>query len=309
MECWIHFKCFKESCPVYQNKDLICWLTPDTLCFGKVQGRFRDKIKDCLSCEVFYKDIDREKWRRTIEEVADNFNLFKKELLKTKDRLSKSERLAVIGRLASGVAHEINNPLESILIYVDLLLEKVSSEEKKDLKVIKESAIRCKEIVKQLLNFAKESKLSFKPVRINELINHLLCLHPTKKEIISKNIKVIKEFTPHLPEILADYLKLQQAFTNIIQNALASMEKGGTLKINTLLKNNLVYINIKDTGKGILEEDMDKIFEPFFSKKEKGIGLGLAITYEIIEQHKGKIKVTSKPNKGTTFTVKLPLRR
>ncbi len=248
-------------------------------------------------------------WGKTLEKKVLERT---RELTEVQASLVQSEKLASLGKLAAGIAHEINNPLGGILIYSHLLLEetKEASGQAETLKKIIKETSRCKNIVKGLLEFARPKEPEMAPTDLNEIINRALAIF--ERQVLFQNIKVEKDFSD-LPRIVADGSQLQQVFANIIINAAEAMDGNGVLAIKTLLdtKANSLRIEFRDTGHGIREEDMSRLFEPFFTTKEvgKGTGLGLAISYGIIQKHNGSIEVRSKVGQGSTFTVILPLNK
>ncbi len=231
----------------------------------------------------------------------------------TKNQIMKSEKLAMIGRLAAGVAHEINNPLGGILIYSHLLLEDTpkSSPERASLEKIVREAARCKDIVKGLLDFARPGEPRVELGRLNETIESVLSL--IEKQVLFQNITIEKKLAPDLPMISFDKSQLQQVFMNILLNAAEAMNGKGRLAIKTQIPEDGFYEEAKftDTGHGIPKENFENLFEPFFTTKKpgEGTGLGLAISYGIVKNHNGKIEVESEIGKGTTFTIKLPLKK
>lgn len=230
------------------------------------------------------------------------------ELKKTQQQLIRSAKLASLGKLAAGVAHEINNPLAIILNYCYLLMRRLGQQEAygKNLKMMISEVTRCSRIVKSLLDFAREAPPEMRRVDLNSLIEHSLVL--MKDQSAFFNIKVKKDFDRCCPHINVDADQLEQVFMNIILNAAEAMPDGGSLTITTLRKDDYVEINFADTGCGIRHKDISKIFDPFYSTKEvgKGIGLGLSVSYGILERNNGSIEVDSKMGKGTTFTLKFP---
>jgi len=249
-------------------------------------------------------------WGKTLEKKVEERT---KELREMQAHLIQSEKLASLGKLAAGIAHEINNPLGGILIYSHLLLEdtdKDSPSHENLKKIIKETS-RCKDIVKGLLEFARPKEPEMSLMYINEVVNRSLAL--VERQALFQNIEIKKSFALELPKIVADESQLQQVFMNIIMNAAEAMEGKGTLTLSTSLNTDDSCIEVKfsDTGHGIKEEDKKRLFEPFFTTKEvgEGTGLGLAISYSIIQKHKGTIEVESQEEKGSTFTVKLPVTR
>jgi two-component system NtrC family sensor kinase len=230
----------------------------------------------------------------------------------TKEIVGRSERLAMIGQLAAGVAHEINNPLGSIIIFSHLLLEEP---EIKDLarenleKIVKES-MRCKDIVKGLLDFARQTEPEVRLADINEVLKSTLCL--VEKQTLFQNIQITTRNNPDLPLVEIDTTQVQQVIMNIIINAAEAMEGQGELLTTTRLSqdNRFVEVEFTDSGCGISQGNLKRLFEPFYTTKEvgHGTGLGLAISYGIIEKHQGSIKVRSVPGKGTTFIIQLPIK-
>jgi len=224
-------------------------------------------------------------------------------------QIANAEKLASLGRLAAGIAHEINNPLTGVLTYSHLLLKKAQEgdPQKNKLRIIVKETTRCREIVKTLLNFARQTKPDINPANINEIIERSLSL--VKNQASFQNIKIIKELNQSLPLIAVDPNQIQQVFINILLNAQEAMPDGGKLAISSNLHNKFVETKFTDTGCGIPKEEINKIFDPFYTTKQEsqGTGLGLAVSYGIIEQHHGDIEIKSKVNKGTTVIIKLPI--
>lgn len=236
------------------------------------------------------------------------------ELKDTQEQLHSAEKLASIGQLAAGVAHEINNPLGTIILYASMLKRELdkkleeSNQTTEDLELIIEEANRCKNIVSNLLNFARHGKLKISKIDIYKLIDEIvnsIRINPSFEGIfININNNIIDT------NIDGDYDQLKQVFLNIIGNGCEALEDSEikTLTIDMKEEYQYVVINITDSGCGIPEENMSKLFTPFFTTKKigKGTGLGLPISYGIIKMHKGKVKVQSEFSKGTTFIIKLP---
>jgi len=228
------------------------------------------------------------------------------ELKRAEEQLMQSEKLAALARLSAGVAHEIGNPLTSISSYVQILKEMDFDDFTRDaLETISKHINRIANIVRQMSSFSKTKAEDVRHFKIKDLIDSTLDL--VKYDKRTKNIKIIEEIPDGLPEVFADGNQLIQVFMNIILNAADAMESGGELDIKAWQEGNYICIAFKDTGPGIPEELKDRIFEPFFTTKEKGTGLGLAVSYSIIQSFGGKIEVESKPQEGTTFTIRLPI--
>jgi iron only hydrogenase large subunit-like protein/nitrogen-specific signal transduction histidine kinase len=250
-----------------------------------------------------------EKLHKSVKELA----LSNEKLSSMKQALRQSEKLAHMGQLSAGIAHELNNPLGVVIMYSNILLEESKEDNpvREDLKLIVEQAGRCKKIVAGLLNFARKNQVNHQPVNIKELVNQSL-----ESLIVPGNILVkISDLTTN-PEAMLDLEQMMQVLTNLVKNAIDAMPSGGEIRV--ILEDSLgdVAFTIQDTGTGIKEEDRAKIFEPFFTTKGigHGTGLGLATAYGIVKMHKGQIVATSnndpaKGPTGTSFKIVLPRRK
>jgi len=229
-----------------------------------------------------------------------------KELKETQEQLVQAAKLAAIGELASNVAHEINNPLTSIMGYAELIKEETDlGNIMNDIGVIERESIRAREIVQQLLEFARRRPLEIKEVDINSLMGEAVSL--VGVQLKDARIRILEHYS-ELPMIMGDPNQLKQVFLNLINNAIHAMaECGGEVTISTGMKDSHVVVEIADTGHGISRDVLPKIFEPFFTtKREQGTGLGLSITFKIIQSHKGSIDVKSEEGSGTKFIISLP---
>jgi len=263
-----------------------------------------------------------------IGKLGDTFNYMAESLRERDEKLKEraqqtiqeSGRLATIGQLAAGVAHELNNPLGGVLMYSHLLLENLNENNddgnnKENLEKIVTQATRCKKIVKGLLDFARQTEPKVELSDINELLEETLIL--IENQASFQNIRISKKLSSSLPKVMVDQSQLQQVFINIALNAAESMEEvseaKGKLEIKTNVSedNQHVEISFSDTGCGIPEENIKRIFEPFYTTKEvgRGTGLGLAISYGIVQRNNGTISVKSKVSEGTTFTIRLPINK
>lgn len=223
--------------------------------------------------------------------------------------LMQQEKLASIGRLSAGVAHEINNPLTTVLTTVMLLQEDLTPEDPlyQELDIIARETLRCRKIVSSLLDFARQRHLKKEPLEVNPIVADSVAL--ARKQAGFKGIPITPLLTDGLPAALADRNQLQQAFINLLINAIeATAPGGGAIEVATRCdpQHKEIRVVISDTGCGMPKDVQEKIFDPFFTTKESGTGLGLAITHGIIEQHGGRIDVDSTPGQGTTFMVILP---
>ncbi len=230
----------------------------------------------------------------------------------TQEKLVRSDRLAMIGQLAAGVAHEINNPLGSILLFSRLCMQQVPQDGRvrENLERIEKETKRCHTIVRSLLDFARQREPQVQAVPVNELMDATLKLF--ENQFLFHNIEIVKDYRPDLPSIPADQAQLQQVLMNIILNAADAMGGKGRLTIATRESDDAasVEISITDTGCGIPPENINRIFDPFFTTKGvgHGTGLGLSVSYGIIQKHNGDLSVSSTPGEGSTFTISLPKR-
>lgn len=247
-----------------------------------------------------------EEWGRTLERKVAERTL---ELERMQEQLIRSEKLASLGELAAGIAHEINNPLTGILVYSSLIRSdgRLHPDLNKDLETVIEETKRCATIIKGLLDFARESVPQKSWLNIHDVLNASLAL--VKKQAQLKNINIKLDYSPDVEPIFADPNQLEQVFVNMFLNASYAMSEGGTLTIATTpgSEGRGVAARITDTGCGISAENLPRIFDPFFTTKEsRGTGLGLSISYGIVESHGGTIEVESSPGLGTTFIIRLP---
>ncbi len=243
--------------------------------------------------------------------LGNSFNTMAETLRNVQDELLHKEKLASVGQLAAGVAHEINNPLGTILLFAGLLTKDLAQDDSKrgDVDMIVKEATRCKNIVADLLNFARQQEIFSQDTDVNELLEQVLAQQSLRPNFAQ--IEIVRQLDPGLPIIQADTAQLQQVFINLMDNAAEAMEKGGALTIATRrLDANSIEIQVSDTGCGIPEENLGKLFNPFFTTKPpgKGTGLGLSIVYGIVKMHRGQITVQSQVGQGATFRVILPIR-
>ncbi len=247
-----------------------------------------------------------EQLHKTIKELA----VSHEQLASTQEALMHSEKLASMGQLAAGVAHEVNNPLGVVLMYAHLLLDEIEKSHpiREDLAMIAEQADRCKKIVAGLLDFARQNRVLLQTVDVRELVDRALRAVPAPEHIAVEVEHALQD-----PLCECDLDQMIQVLTNLISNAFAAMPDGGTLHIQTSGDARQAHLEVRDSGTGIPKEHMSKIFTPFFTTKKmgKGTGLGLAVTYGIVKMHRGDIRVKSNADPvagptGTTFVVTIP---
>ena len=234
------------------------------------------------------------------------------ELQDAQDQLVRSEKLAAIGQLAGGVAHDLRNPLGAIKNAVYYLKKRLGTSDIAEsnprigqfLKIAEEEVEHSNAIISDLMSFARVGIPSLSATNLEQVVGNVLSTME-----IRENVHVVKQFDPDLPEIMADPEQLYRVFINLANNAQDAMSDGGQLTISTREVDGYAEVVFQDTGVGISEEDFKKIFEPLFTTKTKGtgLGLGLAVSQQIVAKHGGTIQASSTPGEGTTFTVQLPL--
>jgi len=260
-----------------------------------------------------------------IGELANSFNTMTTELKKAREELERiqthliqMEKMVSLGKLCASVAHELNNPLGGILTYARLSQKKLASPNltperlssiQEDLSIVADETSRCGNIVKNLLLFSKRQIGEFAVVDLHQILDR--CTQLVEHHLKLNNIELVKAYQEEKAEVICDKDQIQQAFLAILDNALAAMPHGGSLSIitNSNPRKKKVRIQIQDTGPGIAPADLPHVFEPFYTTKKegKGVGLGLSVCYGIIERHNGKIEVSSALGRGSTFIIELPL--
>ncbi len=278
----------------------------------RVQTKSHDEVGELTdSFNKMTGELEKatEKYLALTRTLEDKVRDKTEELENAQDQLVRSEKLSSLGRMAAGIAHEINNPLTSILINSHLLAERLHGDEHgaESLKLIMDETSRCSTIVKGLLEFSRQTAPRKGPTDLNDVVNRTLAL--MRSQILLHRVNVDLALDTELPEIMVDANKIAQVFTNIILNAVDAMHDGGTLAIATRMSpgRHFAEAEFTDTGCGIAKEHLGRIFDPFYTTKgTKGTGLGLAVSYGIVEQHGGEIRVRSEVGKGSVFTVQLP---
>ena len=266
-------------------------------------------IEGDLSASVIYNDEGREIASIGIfKDLRERLGI-ERELREMHQALLQSEKLAAMGRLTSQIAHELNNPIYGIMNTLELLKTEIPPESKRRriLELSLSEIQRLAEMLKNMLSFSKPEEEKRRPVNLNELIEGILLV--MEKQMRESNVSVETQLDSSVPEVMASTNQMRQVMLNLFKNAKEAMPKGGTLTIRTAREENDVVIRIRDTGVGIPEEIRDRIFEAFFTTKQKvkGVGLGLSVCYGIVKDHGGEIKLESEVEKGTTFTIRLPI--
>ncbi len=277
---------------------------------GKLADSFNAMTKSLQKAEQQNKE-----WSHTLEQRIREKT---EELQKIHEQIVQIEKMASLGKLSATVAHELNNPLEGVLTYAKLIARRIKKmedappalkESLEDIELIMHETERCGNIVKSLLLFSKKQVVEFGVVSVREIVQKAERL--MKHHFDMSNVQFAAEYPPKEVRILCDENQVQQAFVALFVNAVEAMPDGGTLNVVMTLNESAkkVSMAIKDTGVGIAAADLDRIFEPFFSTKQngQGVGLGLSVVYDIVERHGGKICVQSTPGQGTTFTIDFPM--
>ncbi|MBM4464606.1 MAG: PAS domain S-box protein [Chloroflexi bacterium] len=278
------------------------------------------------STVIVVQDItERKRAEEALKEYAERLEEMveerTRELRDAQERLLRAERLAAIGQLGASVGHELRNPLGIIknsIYYINMKLSEADEKVKKHLGIIENEVARSDKIINDLMNFARDQKVALRKTHINTIVRDAL-----SRTRVPDSVVVITHLDEDLPPLMADPSQLEQVFINMISNAVQAVSEGGRLEITTKAEEGFIVTEFKDTGCGIPEENLEKIFEPLFTTKAKGIGLGLAVSKQIIEAHKGSIEVeslwtglrphtepvevTGEMGKGTTFRVRLPI--
>jgi signal transduction histidine kinase len=268
------------------------------------------QVIDKIYAELVDNQMALERSKAELEERTRALEKSSTDLRETQDRLIRSEKLAAIGQLAASVAHELRNPLGVIKNSAYYLREHLTQSSlmskypnvSEFINIIENEISLSDQIIRDLLDFSLISKPLRKPTNVNTVIDYTLSV--TKKP---ENIKLELDLENDIKDALIDPYQIRQAFINLITNAYQAMDSGGILRIKSWDTSEFVEVDFTDNGYGIKEEDQEKIFDPLFTTKARGIGLGLAVTHRIIERHEGQIELKSELGKGTTFTVRLPI--
>jgi signal transduction histidine kinase len=306
VKCWERLGCDRKDCPAYGG--MRCWAVAGTFCHGAVQGQFAQKIGDCRSCVVYQESSGDE-----IGELVEVFNQMVKdlrhniaELEKVNSEKARMERLSALGEMAATVAHETKNPLNSIRMAASYLRKNFQGEILAEfLSIIEQEVTRLNELTSGFLGYSKPAPVKIVPCDINSVIRSTVDL--IRQEATDRNIEVVVLTDDHAPPIPCDLSQMKQALLNLLINAMDASVAGDTITVTTESSPAGVTLSVRDTGRGISAEDVEKIFKPFYTTKTRGSGLGLAIVERIVKEHKGDIRVTSAVGEGATFTIELPV--
>lgn len=301
---------FKEMVANIKNKQQEVVLAKEKVeqLAGSLDAQVKERTQELLYNQEATLNImeDLQMANERLEEKTKELEKKLDELAQAEAKLIQSEKLASLGQLVSSMAHEVSNPMMIIAGRAQIaLMEEIQDKYlRESMEIIRDQCGRAKDILQRLLKFSKATKGETTEININDSIESVVKLLEHQYSLL--NIKIINNYAPSLPAIKGDDKQLQEVFMNMLNNAAQAMPKGGTITITTLKEKNMVRIEFKDTGEGISEENLKKLFVPFFTTKEKGTGLGLSVCYGIIRAHGGEIKYTSKLGEGTTAIILFP---
>ena len=320
VKCWEIEKCTKTDCPAYGNTETMCWYVDGTLCFGQPSGSFPEKLDECRECKVYKTHVGDE-----MVQLADSFkhmvsklDISEKEIKKLEKRtqLIQASKMSTLGEMASGVAHELNQPLNVIRMGATFLSKMINKGQKikdEELKTVTEEIVGQVDRASAIINHMRDfSRISVKTAEIDVNVPIRNILGILGQQFKVRNIEIELDLEDNLPHIMADSNKLEQVLLNLIVNARQAIEEkgepGGKVTIKSFSDRGRVAISVSDTGTGIPEDILDKIFEPFFTTKKVGVGtgLGLSISYGIIKDYGGTVDVKSELGVGTTFLLRFP---
>ena len=311
--CWQARACQKTWCPCHGREPMRCWQVEGTFCDREKPATFAEKVISCRSCEVFRRSCpDR------LTELAEGFNnlmfLYARkteEMRNLRYHAIQRDRMATIGQMAAGIAHEIGNPVASLFSLIHLLKASAGSEEEKGRFALMQQCIeRISKIVREIVEFGRPIKSEdWTYGDVEKVVQDTLRL--LRYDHRTRNVAVSVEFELGMPKTMLIEHQLQQIFMNVMLNAFDAMHGTGTLTVRGWRTDGAIEVSIADTGEGMLPEQLQHIFEPFYTTKaaRKGTGLGLALSYNIVQRHGGSIRVQSEVGKGSTFTVSIPLRK
>ncbi len=305
VNCWERLDCDKRECPAYGRTR--CWAVAGTFCRGAVQGQFAQKIGDCRQCVVYQESCGDE-----IGELVEVFNQMVKDLRHNLAELetanaekARMERLSALGEMAATVAHETKNPLNAIRMSASYLRKNFQGDILNEfLSIIEQEALRLNELTTGFLGYSRPAPLAPGPCDLNAVIRSTADL--VRQEATDRNIELVVLTDDGLPRIIGDQAQLKQALLNLLVNAMDASGEGDTITVTSGASGGGVAVSVQDTGAGIPEGELEKIFKPFYTTKTRGAGLGLAIVERIVKAHRGTIAVTRNKDRGATFTMTLP---
>ncbi len=306
VKCWERLGCTMTDCPSYGK--LRCWAIAGTFCHGEVQGQFAQKIGDCRKCVVYKESCGDEIYEliEVFNQMVDDLKYNLGELEKANTEKDRLERLSMLGEMATTVAHETKNPLNSIQLATSYLKKNFQGEILSEfLGIIEEEVRRLNDITSNFLAFSRPAPMKVRPGDINTLVKSVVDL--IRQEATDRNIEIVLLTDENIPQMEIDVARIKQAVLNLLINAMDASTESDTITVATELNKSYADISVRDTGKGITEEEKEKIFKPFYTTKTRGSGLGLAIVERIAKEHKGEIHIDTAVAKGVKFILRLPV--
>jgi signal transduction histidine kinase len=320
VKCWEIEKCTKTNCPAYGNTNTMCWYVDGTLCFGQPSGTFPEKLDECRTCKVYKSHVGDEtvQLADSLKHMVSKLDISEKEIkkLEQKTHLIQASKMSTLGEMASGIAHELNQPLSVIRMgatFLSKMIQKGKGIQDEELKNVVQEIVGQVDRASAIINHMRDfSRIGVKATEldVNEPIRNIFGILGQQFKV--RNIEVELDLDDNLPHIMADSNKLEQVLLNLVVNARQAIEEksesGGKVTIKSFSDKGQAAISVSDTGNGIPEHILDKIFEPFFTTKKVGVGtgLGLSISYGIVKDYGGTIDVKTEVGLGTTFLLKFP---
>jgi two-component system sensor histidine kinase HydH len=306
IKCWERLNCNKTDCPAYGK--LRCWSIAGTACHGDVQGQFAQKIGDCRECVVYQESCGDD-----IGELIEIFNQMTKDIkydflerIRTDEETAKEERLAELRNMVAGVAHETRNPLHSIGMAASFLKKNYQDEPATEfLTIIEDEVKKISDLIAIFLSFSEAVPLDLKPCDLNDIV--IVVIEQYKGLAGQQDILVQFQADEDLSEIVSDAARIRDCLAHLLENGLEASDDGAVITLSIEKSKDVARISVQDKGPGISAAEQEKIFKPFYTTKIHGPGLGLAIVERTVKELKGGIQVSSKPGKGATFTILLPL--
>ena len=306
VRCWERLNCNQTDCPAYGK--LRCWSIAGTCCHGEVTGKFARKIKDCRECVVY-----KESCGDDVGELIEAFNLMVKDVrhnfserVRLDQEKAKGERLTEISDMVAGVAHETRNPLHSIGMATSFLKKKYHDALMNEfLGIIEDEVRKLNDLTSVFLDFSHPSPLNFRSCNINRIIDSVIEQYADQAR--NKQLSVQLNLDESLPEFVSDKSRLSDLFSCLLENALEASGENKIITVGTERRGDMICLSVQDEGPGISVADQEKIFQPFYTTKINGPGLGLSIVERIVKELRGAVTLSSEQSKGATFSVSLPM--
>jgi signal transduction histidine kinase len=306
VKCWERLGCEKKDCPAYGK--LRCWSIAGTSCHGEVQGKFAQKLGDCRECVVY-----KESCGDDIGELIEIFNQMAKDIrynfaeqVRFDEETAKEERVSALQDMVAGVAHETRNPLHSIGMAASFLKKNFQDELITEfLTIIEDEVRKLSDLTSLFLSFSHPVPLKLEPCRMNSIVQSVI--DDFSDQAQEQKVTISFQAGNSIPEMFSDVSRITDCLSNILENALEASPDESSVIIRTSHANGMILVAVQDNGPGISPAEQRKIFKPFYTTKTRGPGLGLAIVERSVKELKGRVDVASRPGRGSTFTLVLPV--